>query len=167
MAKMKLYSSRDQIGTAITKAANQFKNNRREWQRIGLSVLQDLERTRNMDYVHILVESMPQGLKVNSMKDWLCAFGQVKQDDDAKNGLAFNRDVKEPDLTGAAAKEWYKFSPEPEYKGTDFVADLARVLAKAEKALNSDDDTKKTLDNIPEGFFNKIKSDYESFAKVS
>lgn len=156
----------DEINDAIKKFKSRGDSVAKFGQKVALSVGDDLQRTRNMDYVHSLIENMPNGTKVNAMKEWLIKYAQVKEDTDAKNGLAFDRDKDGFDYDGAVANPWWNFAPEKPYVGFDLVSLLDKLVTRAEKAENQEDADKKALDNVPETLLRDLKKLSTRYNKV-
>ena len=106
----------------------------------AVSAMQHHDTHGDVTIVNQVVEAMPKGSRVNAMRDFILANGKVSYDEE--NEVFVHDKTGNFDLDGATEKSWVEYKPEPKFKPVDLLADIAKLVAKAEKAAG-EPDTKK------------------------
>lgn len=131
---MKLFTTSATIVAAIEDIRATGKKLDNMIQVAACSVIQHVEKHGDITLVNTLIDAMPNGSRVNALRDFIATFGKVSYDDAAK-AFTFDK-AKKTDLAGAQAIMWTEFKPEQAYVAFDLQALLASVLKKADKALS-------------------------------
>jgi hypothetical protein len=143
--------SKDQIMEAILKFERTGNNHAKLGQRLGLSIMADLDATGNMHYVWDFFDHMPVNVSPSAFKDWLIKYAKVKEPQTekergkAKHGLCFDKDAT-TNLEGANTEgnQWWTFKPEKPTQALDMIVLLESVVKRTTKA--SDDDERGEID---------------------
>ena len=131
---MKLFTETSDIVSAIEDIRATGKKLDSMIQVAACSVIQHVEKHGDITLVNTLIDAMPNGSRVNALRDFIATFGKVSYDDAAK-AFTFDK-AKKTDLAGAQAIMWTEFKPEQAYVAFDLSVLLASVLKKADKALS-------------------------------
>lgn len=87
-----------------------------------------------------LVDGLGKGVRRTALVEWFKMAGlKVSQENAQFNG--FNKAKMEDKWGKCLAEPWHTMKPENPFAGFDLDAELARLIAKAEKALKKDGDT--------------------------
>lgn len=130
------------IAADLNKAIDAWGSKGKKWveegQRLSIQALTVLKDTGDIGPVNRLIVVMPKGTKKTSMFEYLLAFGSLKANDDKTTQkdkpVVYAKD-KPVDLTGAAQKPWFEFSPDPEVLEVfDLQKAIAALIAKGGKA---------------------------------
>ncbi|MDG1314487.1 MAG: hypothetical protein P8P29_03045 [Flavobacteriaceae bacterium] len=139
---MKLFTTSATIKAAIEDIRTTGKKLDQMIQVAACSVIQHNEKHGDVTLINTLVDAMPNGSRVNALRDFILTFGKVAYDDKAKE-FKFDKNA-ETDLPGAQAMMWTEFKPEQAYVAFDLSKLLAGVLKKADAALKDE----KNADNV-------------------
>lgn len=130
---MNLFTKTTDIVSAIEDIRTTGKKLDNMIQVAACSVIQHVAKHGDITLVNTLIEAMPNGSRVNALRDFIGTFGKVAYDE-ATKAFVFDKE-KKTDLAGAQAIMWTEFKPEQAYVAFDLQALLASVLKKADKAL--------------------------------
>ena len=130
---MKLFTKTSDIVSAIEDIRSTGKKLDNMIQIAACSVIQHVGKHGDITLVNTLVEAMPQGSRVNALRDFIGTFSKAEYDE-ATKAFKFNKE-KKTDLVGAQAIMWTEFKPEQAYVAFDLQKLLASVLKKADAAL--------------------------------
>lgn len=133
---MKLFTSKQTIIAAIEDIRTTGKKLDQMIQVAACSVIAHVEKHGDVTLVNTLVEAMPNGSRVNALRDFLNTFGKVVYDEASKE-FKFDKS-KETDLVGAQNIMWTEFKPEQPYVAFDLKALIQGVLKKADTAAKDD-----------------------------
>lgn len=87
-----------------------------------------------------LVDGLGKGVRRVALVEWFKMAGlKVSQENAQFNG--FNKDKMQDKWGKCLSEPWYTMKPENPFAGFDIDAEIARLIAKAEKALKKDTDT--------------------------
>lgn len=130
---MKLFTTQADIVTAIESIRTTGKKLDLMIQTAACSIIAHVEKHGDITLINTLVDAMPNGSRVNALRDYMTNFSKGTYDDESK---AFKFDkTKTTNQAGAEAIMWTEFSPEKPYVAFDLNALLAGLLKKADKAL--------------------------------
>ncbi len=130
---MKLLTKTSDIVSAIEDIRSTGKKLDNMIQVAACSVIQHVGKHGDITLVNTLVEAMPNGSRVNALRDFIGTFSKAEYDE-ATKAFKFNKE-KKTDLAGAEAIMWTEFKPEQPYVAFDLQKLLASVLKKADAAL--------------------------------
>ena len=131
---MKLFTTSATIVAAIEDIRVTGKKLDNMIQVAACSVIQHVEKHGDITLVNTLIEAMPNGSRVNALRDFIATFSKAEYDE-ATKAFKFNKE-KKTDLAGAQAIMWTEFKPEQPYVAFDLQALLSSLLKKADKALS-------------------------------
>jgi hypothetical protein len=131
---MNLFTTSATIVAAIEDIRSTGKKLDNMIQVAACSVIQHVEKHGDITLVNTLIDAMPNGSRVNALRDFIATFGKVAYDE-ATKAFTFDK-AKKTDLAGAQAIMWTEFKPEQPYVAFDLSVLLASVLKKADKALS-------------------------------
>lgn len=87
-----------------------------------------------------LVDGLGKGVRRTALVEWFKMAGlKVSQENQQFNG--FNKDKMADKWGKCLAEPWHTMKPENPFSGFDLDAELARLIAKADKAMKKDSDT--------------------------
>ena len=133
---MKLFTSVATITAAIEDIRTTGKKLDQMIQVAACSIISHVEKHGDVTLINTLVDAMPQGSRVNALRDFIGTFAKVKYNEATK---VFDYDkAGKTDLAGAQAIMWTEFKPEQPYVAFDLKALIASVLKKGETALKDE-----------------------------
>ena len=130
---MKLFTKTSDIMSAIEDIRSTGKKLDNMIQVAACSVIQHVGKHGDITLVNTLVEAMPNGSRVNALRDFIVTFSKAEYDE-ATKAFKFNKE-KKTDLAGAQAIMWTEFKPEQPYVAFDLQKLLVSVIKKADAAL--------------------------------
>jgi len=133
---MKLFTTSATIKAAIEDIRTTGKKLDQMIQVAACSVIQHNDKHGDVTLINTLVDAMPNGSRVNALRDFILTFGKVVYDDKAKE-FKFDKNAT-TDLPSAKAIMWTEFKPEQAYVAFDLSKLLANVLKKADAALKDE-----------------------------
>lgn len=136
---MKLFTTKATIVAAIEDIRVTGRKLDQMIQVAACSVIAHVDEHGDITLVNTLVDAMPNGSRVNALRDFLGTFGKLSYDE-AKKEFAFDK-TKKTDLVGAQNIMWTEFKPEQPYVAFDLAGLIASVLKKADNALQDEKET--------------------------
>jgi hypothetical protein len=132
---MKLITDKAALVTFIGSIETRGSRLDKDIQRAALSVINHHANIGKGDVTLInrLVSAMPNGSRVNALRDFIQTFSGASYDDETK--LFVHTKGKKANLAKATEVMWTEFSPEKGYKP---VEDAAAMLASLVKKLEAD-----------------------------
>lgn len=139
-------------GKALTKAVAdviaQHKGFETELHKVACSALYHSIKHHNTTPMDQLVRGLGGSVRKNALIAWAVAFGECKPSEDGK-GIEHAK--KEGDLQAAIDKPFWEFKPEAPFSPFDLGAELAKLVARAEKAA------KDQRNSLPEEGFRQLR----------
>lgn len=146
---MKLYTEAKQIELAIKSIQARGSKLAKDIHITAVSCLAHIEKHGDITLLNRLIMALPSGWRSNAVKAWAEEFGKVNYDNKSK---AFVYDkAKKSNIEGAISISPEEFKPEPEYKPMDLLAEIAKLIKKAEERVNSEND------NVPAELLSKLR----------
>ena len=99
---------------------------------LACSALDHVSKHNDPSLLNKLVSGLSGNIRTNALRDWAVAHGNVVYDEKTKT-LAYSKG-KVADIPTAMAVPFWEFKPEAPYKPFDFSTELAKFIARAEKA---------------------------------
>ena len=127
---MKLITDKAAILTAIKSINVRGKRLDNDIWIAAVSAMQHHDKHGDVTIVNELVSAMPNGSRVNALREFILAHGKVTFDDETQTFLHAKDGTF--DLDGALAKSWTEFKPEPPYTPVDAVKMVAAMVKKVQ-----------------------------------
>lgn len=143
---MKLFTTTETIITAIENVRKSGVKLDNMIQVAACSVINHVEKHGDITLVNTLLDAMPNGSRVNALRDFILTFGKVEYDE-ATKAMVYAKG-KETDLEGAQNIMWSEFKPEAPYVAFDLNGLIQGILKKADKALKDDKECKNVDVNL-------------------
>lgn len=144
---MKLYETPQAIEKAIKSIANRGKRLDTDIHIAACSIAVHVEKHGDVTLVNRLIDAMPDGSRVNALRQWFDTFTKCQYDMETKVFVyAKKRKTKLEGDDGGKANPWTNFKPEPAYKPMDLIALVKKLVDRADKRVT---DGVKESDNIP------------------
>lgn len=144
---MKLYTGKA-LDAAIVKLLKQGKDFEQELHVVACSALQHSIKHHNVTPMDTLIRGLGGSTRKNALIAWAVAFGECKPSEDGK-GVEHAK--KAGDLAAAMDKPFWEFKPEAPFSPFDLGAELAKLVARAEKAA------KDQRNSLPEEGFRQLR----------
>lgn len=133
---MKLFTTTATILSAITDISVTGKKLDQMIQVAAVSCIDHLGKHGDITLTNKLVEAMPNGSRVNALRDYLGTFGKMVYNEDTKE-FDYSKEAK-TDVAGAMQIMWTEFKPEQPYVAFDLRGMMLAVLKKADTALSNE-----------------------------
>lgn len=167
---MKLYEGKAAIEKAIKLFAASEKAREKELHKVLVSALAHTVEHGDSTVFRCAVDAISTSRRKNAVNDWAIAYGPFVWNEKDK-ALDFDKDKakriradkaadgKTPlSIATAMSDPFWDFKPEPPYKPVDLLADLKRLVKKAEKAAAEKDAEKAKANKVDAAMLAKLKA---------
>jgi hypothetical protein len=149
------------LTTAVTDVIKQGKDFEQRLHLVACSAIQHSIKHHNTTPLDTLIRGVTGAVRRNALIAWAVKFGECKP---AEDGKGVDHLKKEGDLDGAMALPFWEFKPEQPFTAFDLGAELAKLVARAEKAAKDE------RNSLPEAGFRELRelqSKVKPLAKVA
>lgn len=136
------------LDKAIVDVIKQGKDYEQQLHLVACSALQHSIKFHNVTPMDTLIRGLGGSTRKNALIAWAVQFGECKPSEDGK-GVEHAK--KEGDLSAAMDKPFWEFKPEAPFSPFDLGAELAKLVARAEKAAKDD------RNSLPAEGFRKLR----------
>lgn len=137
-----------QIDAAVKDVCDRSATLQDDIQTVAVAIM--LHAYAHGDYTRAqsLVDGLGKGIRAKALVDWFHKAGLNFEQD--KGFTGFNPAVMVKNFDFCKENKWYTMKPENPFAGFDLDAELAKLIAKAEKAIKKDSET--PADERPEDY---------------
>lgn len=129
---------------------------------VAVAIMLHTYKHADFSRAQVLVDGLGKGVRRSALVEWFKAAGlKVSEQEQKFNG--FNKAKMEDKWGKCLAEPWHTMKPENPFAGFDLDAELARLIAKAEKAMAKNSALPEDAER-PEGF--KFACDAEKMATL-
>ena len=123
-----LYKSKADIEAAIKAAVGMGETYQRELHKIACSVLQHMNKNKDVRVVNAFIGSVVDSVRVNALRSWFENFGALKYDVEGKC-MVYDK-TKTARLGEAMGNPFWKFKTEEAYVPMDVAKAVAQLLKR-------------------------------------
>lgn len=145
---VKIIQGASAIDAAIASIGRRGAKMDRDIQQAAISAMAHHAQHGDVTLVNRLVDAMPNGSRVNALRDFILNHGAVSYDSESKAFV--HTKGKDARIEQAQGVMWTEFKPEPEYKPYDAIAAIKAVIDRASKA------DKSKGDKVPAGLTTRL-----------
>ena len=151
-----------QLDKAIDKVCVASKTLQSDIHDVAVAIMLHTYKHADFSRAQVLVDGLGKGVRRSALVEWFKAAGlKVSEQEQKFNG--FNKAKMEDKWGKCLAEPWHTMKPENPFAGFDLDAELARLIAKAEKAMAKNSALPEDAER-PEGF--KFACDAEKMATL-
>lgn len=155
MKNFKLITDTSKLNTLIDSIKKRGNTLQDDIHRAACSIIAHVVAHGDVMPARRLVDAVPQMTRKNALLAWFEQYGPLRYDTDSKE-LVYDKTKKDSvDIDSAKLVPFWEYKQEAEYKGMDFVAELAKLVKRAEKARKEYGDSE--LTKIPTEIFDTVK----------
>jgi len=136
------------LTAAVTDVIKQGKDFEQRLHLVACSAIQHSIKHHNTTPMDSLIRGITGAVRRNALIAWAVQFGECQP---AEDGKGVEHCKKEGDIEGGMAKPFWDFKPEAPFTAFDLGTELAKLVAKAEKAAKDD------RNNLPAEGFRKLR----------
>lgn len=125
---------------AIDKVITTSKTLQSDIHDVAVAIMLHCYNHNDFSRAQVLVDGLGEGVRRGALVEWFQAAG-LKVNADAAQFSGFNRNKMADKWDKVKSTPWYTMKPERPFAGFDLMAELERLLGKADKAAKKDKDT--------------------------
>ena len=129
-----------QLDKAIDKVCVASKTLQSDIHDVAVAIMLHTYNHNDFSRAQTLVDGLGEGVRRTALVEWFQAAG-LKVNAEAAKFSGFNKSKMQDKWDKVKSTPWYTMKPERPFAGFDLMAELERLLSKAEKAAKKDAET--------------------------